>query len=215
MNHITRFTLLILLTFTLPVVAQDIELQEVQEDTIALEEQLQQEMIFRRDTTKSEVHLNILNLLVFGALDVGYERVINDHTSAGVEIFSKVFNKNEGEDVDLSKVYAKDFSITGRFKYFLQEENTAWGYYAEAFGMFSNGDNEVKMEFEDAETGELEEREVLIEYTDIGLGVGVGGKWVAKQGFLIDVSFGIGRNLFDKNSPDIILLPSVNVGYRF
>ncbi|MCC8358686.1 hypothetical protein [Salinimicrobium sediminilitoris] len=212
MNYITRFTLFILLTFTLPVAAQDIEIQE---DTIALEEQLQQEMIFRRDTTKSEVHLNILNLLVFGALDVGYERVINDHTSAGVEIFSKVFNKNEGEDVDLSKVYAKDFSITGRFKYFLQEENTAWGYYAEAFGMFSNGDNEVKMEFKDAETGELEEREVLIEYTDIGLGVGVGGKWVAKQGFLIDVSFGIGRNLFDKNSPDIILLPSVNVGYRF
>jgi hypothetical protein len=215
MNYITRFTLFILLTFTLPVVAQDIELQEIQEDTIALEEQLQQEMIFRRDTTKSEVHLNILNLLVFGALDVGYERVINDHTSAGVEIFSKVFNKNEGEDVDLSKVYAKDFSITGRFKYFLQEENTAWGYYAEAFGMFSNGDNEVNMEFPDPETGELEEREVLIEYTDIGLGVGVGGKWVAKQGFLIDVSFGIGRNLFDKNSPDIILLPSVNVGYRF
>ena len=215
MNYITKFTLFILLTFTLPVAAQDIELQEIQEDTIALEEQLQQEMIFRRDTTKSEVHLNILNLLVFGALDVGYERVINDHTSAGVEIFSKVFNKNEGEDVDLSKVYAKDFSITGRFKYFLQEENTAWGYYAEAFGMFSNGDNEVKMEFKDAETGELEEREVLIEYTDIGLGVGVGGKWVAKQGFLIDVSFGIGRNLFDKNSPDIILLPSVNVGYRF
>ncbi len=212
MNYITRFTLFILLTFTLPVAAQDIEIQE---DTIALEEQLQQEMIFGRDTTKSEVHLNILNLLVFGALDVGYERVINDHTSAGVEIFSKVFNKNEGEDVDLSKVYAKDFSITGRFKYFLQEENTAWGYYAEAFGMFSNGDNEVKMEFKDAETGELEEREVLIEYTDIGLGVGVGGKWVAKQGFLIDVSFGIGRNLFDKNSPDIILLPSVNVGYRF
>ncbi|MCY2687026.1 hypothetical protein [Salinimicrobium sp. TH3] len=215
MNHITNFTLFILLTFTLPVVAQDIELQEIQKDTIVQEEQLQQEMIFRRDTTKSEVHLNILNLLVFGALDVGYERVINDHTSAGVEIFSKVFNKNEGEDVDLSKVYAKDFSITGRFKYFLQEENTAWGYYAEAFGMFSNGDNEVKMEFKDSETGELEEREVLIEYTDIGLGVGVGGKWVAKQGFLIDVSFGIGRNLFDKNSPDIILLPSVNVGYRF
>ena len=206
---------LFLLLIALPLAAQETGLDVLPEENVVMEEQLQEEIIFRRDSTQSEVHLNVLNLLVFGALDVGYERLINDHASAGVEIFSKVFNKNEGEDVDLSKVYAKDFSITGRFKYFLQEERTAWGYYAEAFGMFSNGTNEKEVEIRDGTTGELKTIEADLEYTDIGLGVGVGGKWVAKQGFLIDVSFGIGRNLFDKNSPDVVLLPSVNIGYRF
>ncbi len=217
MKELKLMTFLTLLLFCTSVTAQERgveeELEEVEE--VVPDQIFQEERIFRRDTTLSEVHLNVLNLLVFGALDVGYERLINDHASAGVEIFSKVFNKNEGEDVDLSKVYAKDFSITGKFKYFLQEENTAWGYYAEAFGMFSNGNNEKEVEIIDSTTGEPKIIEADLEYTDIAFGIGVGGKFVAKQGFLIDVSFGIGRNLFDKNSPDIVLLPSVNFGYRF
>ena len=217
MKELKIMTILIHMFFCTSISAQERGIEDESEEVeeIVIDPVFQEERVYRRDTTLSEVHLNVLNLLVFGALDVGYERLINDHASAGVEIFSKVFNKNEGEDVDLSKVYAKDFSITGKFKYFLQDENTAWGYYAEVFGMFSNGDNEVEMDFKNSETGEVETKEVDIEYTDIAMGIGVGGKFVAKEGFLIDVSFGIGRNLFDKNSPDIVLLPSVNFGYRF
>ncbi|WP_324719145.1 hypothetical protein [Salinimicrobium sp. HB62] len=217
MKELKILAFLTLLLFSAPMLAQERGVEEKTDEVeeITIDPVFQEERVFRRDTTLSEVHLNVLNLLVFGALDVGYERLINDHASAGVEIFSKVFNKNEGEDVDLSKVYAKDFSITGKFKYFLQEENTARGYYAEAFGMFSNGNNEKEVEIIDSTTGEPKTIEADLEYTDIAVGIGVGGKFVAKQGFLIDVSFGIGRNLFDKNSPDIVLLPSVNLGYRF
>lgn len=217
MKKINILTFLTLLLFAAPLVAQETGVEEETEEVeeIMIDPVVRENIIFKRDTTKSEVHLNVLNLLVFGALDVGYERLINDHASAGIEIFSKVFNKNEGEDVDLSEVYSKDFSITGKFKYFLNDENTAWGYYAEAFGMFSNGTNEKEVEIKDSTTGEFKTIEADLEYTDIALGVGVGGKFVAKQGFLIDVSFGLGRNLFDKNSPDIVLLPTVNLGYRF
>lgn len=219
MEKIIITAFLTLLTYCPTLLAQErgFDEDEDQEEVeqIIIDPTLQQQSVFKRDTAKSEVHLNVLNLLVFGALDVGYERLINDHASAGVEIFSKVFNKNEGEDVDLSNVYAKDFSITGKFKYFLNEENTAWGYYAEAFGMFSNGNNEKEVEITDATTGEPKTIKADLEYTDIALGIGIGGKFVSKQGFLIDVSFGIGRNLFDKNSPDIVLLPTVNMGYRF
>jgi|GEM_PF-306181 len=210
-NFLTFLTLLLLAT---PGIAQERAFMEYTTQT-ETEPAFQEEIIFKRDTTKSEAHLNVLNLLVFGALDVGYERLISDHTSAGVEFFSKVFNKNEGEDVDLSEVYSKDFSITGKFKYFLKDDRVGRGYYAEAFGMFSNGNNEKEVEIRDTTTGELKTIEADLEYTDIAIGIGVGGKFVAKQGFLIDVSFGIGRNLFDKNSPDIVLLPTVNVGYRF
>lgn len=218
MKEIKKITFLTLLFFSISSIGQVTEFEEPQDTTeveqIIVDPGLQEEIIFRRDTTKSEVHLNVLNLLVFGALDVGYERLINDHASAGVEIFSKVFNKNEGEDVDLSKVYAKDFSITGKFKYFLDSELVGRGYYVNVFGMFSNGEHENDVKLPN-ESGELVTMEKEVEYTDLAFGVGVGGKFVAKQGFLIDVSFGIGRNLFDKYSPDIVLLPSVNLGYRF
>ncbi|NJY62428.1 hypothetical protein HC174_06615 [Salinimicrobium sp. CDJ15-81-2] len=171
--------------------------------------------LFKRDTTQHEIHLNILNVLVFGALDVAYERILTDHSSAGVELFTKVFNKNAGEKGDLSKVYAKDYSITAKFKYFFDDETVARGYYANVFGMFSNGTNETKMDFPDPETGDPVTKEVDMEYTDLAFGVGIGGKFVAKQGFLIDGSFGIGRNFFDKYSPDIVILPSIYLGYRF
>ncbi|UZH55194.1 hypothetical protein JRG66_14760 [Salinimicrobium tongyeongense] len=213
MKKINFLSFLTLLLFVTPAMAQE---EAFFQDTIQteIEPAFQEDIIFKRDTTKSEAQLNVLNLLVFGALDVGYEHLISDHTSAGVEFFSKVFNKNEGEDVDLSEVYSKDFSITGKFKYFLKDDQVGRGYYAEVFGMFSNGEHENDIKLTN-EAGELETQEKLVEYTDLAFGIGVGGKFVAKQGFLIDVSFGIGRNLFDKYSPDIVLLPTVNVGYRF
>ena len=58
-------------------------------------------------------------------------------------------------------------------------------------------------------------RDVEVEYSDFALGFGVGGKFVSKNGFLIDLSFGIGRNLFNRDSPDLVVLPNINVGYRF
>ncbi|GAB2770061.1 hypothetical protein [Salinimicrobium soli] len=174
-----------------------------------------EQTLYPRRTSYNELSLNVLNVLVFGALDASYERVLNENSTVGVEIFSKVFNKNEGEDVDLSKVYAKDLSITGKFKFFFEEGNNAWGFYAEGFGMLSDGTNDKDVTREDPLTGNKITTEEELDYTDFALGFGVGGKFVAKQGFLIDVSFGLGRNLFNKNSPDLVILPAVNVGYRF
>ena len=174
-----------------------------------------QEEINNRNVGKSEISLNVLNVLIFGALEGAYERILNDNTSLGIEIFAKVFNKNEGEDVDLSKVYAKDFSVTSKFKYFLRDDERASGFYGEAFGMISDGTNDKKVDTIDPLTGDTRSVEVERDYTDFALGFGIGGKFVAKQGFLMDVSFGLGRNLFNKDSPDIVVLPSASVGYRF
>lgn len=213
MKNLLKMTFLTLFLVSGAAKAQEVQIgeDEQSEFTTYSEEQ----RVFHRDTTYSEVHLNVLNLLVFGALDLGYERVLTENTSAGVEIFAKVFNKNEEDEKNLSDVYTKKFSLTGKFKYFFPEDQAAWGYYAQVFSMFSNGTNEKEIEIKDAETGNMKVIDAKLDYTDLALGVGVGGKFVAKQGFLIDLSFGIGRNLFDKYSPDFVFLPSINVGYRF
>lgn len=196
-----------------PLFAQDtlVVAQDTLQETIAVVE----DELIPRDIAKNEVGVNVLNVLLFGALDVSYERLLSNHSSLAFEMFSKVFNKNEGEDVDLSKAYAKDFSLTTKFKYFLDEEKAARGLYAEAFGMFSNGMNERKVTRQNPTTGATEEVEVDLEFTDFALGIGVGGKFVSKQGFLIDVSFGLGRNLFHRDSPDIVIMPAISAGYRF
>lgn len=169
---------------------------------------------FPRDIAQNELSANVFNVLIFGALDVTYERILTDHSSLSVDIFTKLTNKNEGEDFDLSEAYAKDFSLTTKFKFFFKEENTAWGFYAEAFGMISSGENEKEVK-KTSPSGEIFYEDEFLDYTDLALGVGVGHKYVAKQGFMIDLSFGVGRNLFHKDSPDIVILPAINVGYRF
>lgn len=196
-KHLLIYLLLAFVLFSNPANSQELEIEQT-----------------ARDTKLNEVSLNVLNLLVFGAMDIGYERVINDHSTAGIEFFSKVFNKNAGEDGDLSSVYTKDFSLTGKFKYYFNEENTAWGLYAEAFGMFSDGKNEKEVETTN-ESGETVMIERPLEYTDLALGFGAGTKYVTKQGLLFDVSVGLGRNLFHRDSPVLVILPTLNVGYRF
>lgn len=173
------------------------------------------EGFYQREVAKNEISLNVFNVLVFGALDLTYERVLSDQTSLGINFFSKVFNKNEGEDNDLSEVYDKEFSGTTAFKFYLNDDKVASGFYAEAFGMLSSGENNKDITEVDPVTQEEVSVEKEFEYTDFALGFGVGVKYVAKQGFLMDAGFGIGRNLFNKNSPDVVLLPTVNVGYRF
>src|SRR5690606_27137877 len=178
-------------------------------------QQLQQnDTLYQRDLAKNALTINMFNILVFGAIDGSYERILSDHSSVSLGVFSKKINKNEGEDFDLSKAYSKEFSITTKFKYFFQERNTAWGFYAEGFAMYSDGINEKDVEVTEPDGGTTT-REVDVNYTDVAIGVGVGGKFVAKKGFLIDLSFGLGRNMFNRDSPDLVVVPNINIGYRF
>lgn len=52
-------------------------------------------------------------------------------------------------------------------------------------------------------------------FTDLALGFGLGGKFVAKQGFFLDLSTGLGRNLFTAKSPTLVGQFNVNFGQRF
>lgn len=167
-----------------------------------------------RDLAKNELSLNAFNILIFGVLEGTYERVISEQSSISVDVFADVFDKKEGEDIDFSELYTRDFALTTSFKFFFSEDKVARGFYAEGFGMLSTGET-----LESRETtgpgGEVNYTEVELDYTDFALGLGLGGKFVARQGFLIDVSFGVGRNLFNNDSPVLVVQTAVNVGYRF
>lgn len=169
-----------------------------------------------RDVDRNEVSLNAFNVLGFGVLDGTYERILTSNSSISVDIFSNFLTLSKGEQQNLNDLYTKDFSLTTGYKYFFNEDRIAWGFYSELFGTLSSGSDHVQISETDPMTGEVTtiEREQDY-YTDLALGVGVGYKYVARQGFMIDLSFGLGRNLFDVDSPNLITLPAINFGYRF
>lgn len=191
-----KITIYFFLFFSFTIFSQEAETQT----------EPKQEPIYHRDITKNEVSIGALNLVAFGALDIAYERILSPNTSWAVEAFILALNR---DNEDIAEAYRKDFSLTGKFKYFFSDR-TAWGFYVNGLTMISTGDNEDYFHNPDGSR-----RTETNNYTDLAVGFGLGGKFVAKQGFLLDLNAGIGRNLFNSESPTIIGQFGVNLGYRF
>jgi len=163
--------------------------------------------IFPRDIAKNELSVNAFNLVAFGAIDVAYERIIDPSSSWSIEGFILALNR-ESESADY--FFTRTASLTGKYKYFFGDRST-WGFYVNGMAMLSTGEF-----YEDVydRDGYYTSR-VDKDYTDLALGFGLGGKWVSKQGFFLDLSTGIGRNLLNSESPIVVGQFNVNLGKRF
>ena len=169
------------------------------------------ETIYKRDIAKNELSIGALNLVLAGALDIAYERILSPNSSWAIEAFILALDRDK-EDVDY--LYSKDVSLTGKFKYFFGERS-AWGFYVNGLAMVSSGEYDNDDYYVTDEFGTGYYRNDPKNYTDFALGFGLGGKFVAKQGFVFDLSAGIGRNLFSSDSPTIVGQFNANLGYRF
>ncbi|MHA7059188.1 hypothetical protein ACWGOQ_0018320 [Aquimarina sp. M1] len=171
-----------------------------------------------RDTSKNELSINPFNIVAFGALDLGYERILNDNSSLGFDFFYRLVEEREEDDdydlIDTDGVFDKEIAFTTRFKYFFGNR-VARGFYVEAFGMLSSGEHDNYVVVYDDQGNFVSSGDVEEEYTDFALGFSVGGKFVTRNGFFIDLGFGIGRNLFNNKAPEIVLRPNLYLGYRF
>ena len=159
-----------------------------------------------RDTAEQELSINAFNLVVFGIVDLSYERIISENSTWAVEGFY-----HPGKDDYFNDAYYKKLSLTGKYKHFFSS-NYARGFYVHGFGMLSNGDYETDYYYDDISQDYVYETN---DYTDFAIGFGLGGKFVSKGGFLLDLSAGVGRNLFSTESPEIVGQFMVNLGYRF
>ncbi|WP_343912269.1 hypothetical protein [Aquimarina litoralis] len=172
--------------------------------------------IIPRDINKNEIGLNPINIIAFGALDVSYERILSSDHSIGVDVFYRFSDDIDNDDdiVDRDGIFDKKLALTGHYKYFFGRR-VARGFYVEGFGMLSTGDHDNTVRVVNDQGGLIGFRNVPENYTDFALGFGVGGKFVTRNGFFIDIGFGIGRNLFNNKSPEIIVRPDLYIGYRF
>lgn len=152
------------------------------------------------DFLKNEIKGNAL-FLVLGAVEVTYERLINENSGLGVSIFFI----NE-EDFD------NNFSLTPYYRAYFGKKPSA-GFFVEGFGMINTG-NSGGYSVYDFNTNSYYNFEGE-KYTDFALGFGLGSKWVHKRGFIFEINAGIGRNLLNANSPEIVGRGGITLGYRF
>ncbi len=140
---------------------------------------------FSKKIGTKEFKLDFLDLLVFPALSVGYEKINDSSTAFGTTLFINL----GGEDSD----WNDNLAITPYYRfYFLQSEDYGgYGVFAEVFTKFAFGNAEVYNLNSYTEEN----------YFDMALGLAVGRKWINRKGFTLETLFGVGRNLlFDEES---------------
>ena len=148
---------------------------------------------------QNELKINGL-FLVVGAFDVTYERLLNEESGLGINVFVP-YDSEIKEDIN--------YYISPYYRFYFGKKYAA-GFFLEGFGML----NSVKTdEFFFGDDVFVEE----VNSTDFALGIGLGGKWVTKGGFVGEINFGIGRNLFnsDEFGDEFVAKLGINLGYRF
>lgn len=148
---------------------------------------------------QNEIKLNGIMLLV-GAFEASYERNISDDMSVGVSFFAPYDNENLDADIN--------YYISPYYRVFFGEKYAA-GFFVEGFGMLNSIDRAL-----DTVTFDGSNKKTV---TDFALGFGLGGKWVSQRGFVFELNAGVGRNLFENDFDDSLLVGKFgfNLGYRF
>lgn len=148
---------------------------------------------------KYEIKGNVL-FLVAGALELTYERILNEESGAGVSLF-----------IPYDNTIGTKFSITSYYRFYFGKKPAA-GFYAEGFGMLNSYTQEASNG--NFLSGYIGPRK---DVTDFALGFGLGGKWITKKGFVFEINSGVGRNLFNSKSTDYLVVGrgGVTLGYRF
>ncbi|MCH1547008.1 MAG: hypothetical protein L7S44_00445 [Flavobacteriaceae bacterium] len=180
-----------------------------QEDTQKVEIVKTNEQIeeFTEKIGKNEFKLDFLDLLVFPALSVGYEKINNSSTAFGSTLFLNL----GGSDSD----WNDNFAITPYYRfYFLESEDYGgYGVFAEVFTKFAFGEAEVYNENSNTYNED--------NYFDMALGLAVGRKWINRNGYTLETLLGVGRNLFYDDSSDSIdrsqasARLNISIGKRF
>ncbi len=145
---------------------------------------------------KNEIKINAA-FLVAGALEVSYERILNEESAFGTSLFLAI-----DDDID-SKVM-----FTPYYRYYFGKKAAA-GFFAEGFGMLNN--------YESYKYNTIGNESRTTNRTDFALGFGIGAKWITKKGFIFEINGGVGRNLFNSSNTDyeIVGRGGIGFGYRF
>tara|TARA_R110002124_G_scaffold145623_3_gene310893 strand:+ start:6838 stop:7407 length:570 start_codon:yes stop_codon:yes gene_type:complete len=147
---------------------------------------------------KHEIKINAI-MLVVGAVEVGYEYLLNAESGVGISAFV-AYDEEIKDNVE--------YYISPYYRYYFGKKY-AGGFFLEGFGMFNRTNRDIDFLFFDDDNDNF--------VTDFALGVGLGGKWITKGGFFGEVNYGVGRNLFNNEESELDFVGKfgINVGYRF
>ena len=173
---------------------------------------------FTSSLGQNELKIDFLDLLMFPALTVGYEKTNDSSSGFGATLFLNLGSNND-DGID----WNDKFVITPYYRFYFtkSEDFGSKGFFAEVFSKFAFGKSSGKDTFWEGGFGE---EYPINNYFDIAPGLAVGNKWINRKGFTFEILFGLGRNLLydeeDNNGHNggrgtIVTRGGFSIGKRF
>ncbi|MEG0619378.1 MULTISPECIES: DUF3575 domain-containing protein [Chryseobacterium] len=155
---------------------------------------------------KNDIIADPILLIAIPLANVSYERLISENMGLGLNAMLTLSSNNES---------FKQFSPY--FRYYLGKKYAS-GFFFEGFVPVTLQRNEVYNYFYD-QSGSYQYRyDVNENFTSIGIGFGVGGKWVINDRLIIEASGGLARRIGDFDNDNVGAVTGKfmgGVGYRF
>ena len=145
---------------------------------------------------KNEIKVGTIKILAGPIIDIEYERILNRYSSFGTNI---VINLD-------SDYYFYDFSLSPFYRAYFTEtkEYGTKGFFVQAFLNYYAGENGINFDNNNDK------------FQALGLGFGIGRKWINKQGFVFQFVLGVGRTIYgSKSAPTTVFQGDISIGYRF
>ena len=160
---------------------------------------------------KNELKIDLFSLIFRPALNLSYERLINDESAFGASLFIN------GEKVSDNNIMNNTFSFAPYYRFYFGKKPAA-GFFFEGFTAINSFENQKFVFDNNYNYGYAKTNE-----TDLALGLGLGGKWITNNGIIFELYSGVGRNMLKKyggkdglNSfNEIYVRGGLTVGYRF
>ncbi|SHN01292.1 hypothetical protein SAMN04488057_105204 [Cyclobacterium lianum] len=155
----------------------------------------------------NEVKINIVNTIVIGSLELGYERFLDQNQSLGLELmfldrFSYVSDSGEGEEFN-----ATSFMLS--YNYYFVTPSDPSGFYVLPFLKYRNGTF--------TETG-ANDQLIQTDLNSFMIGFGAGYKWVHNDKFAlgpyVNIARGFNSAVSDRFDP-VEFNAGFSIGFRF
>jgi hypothetical protein len=163
---------------------------------------------------KNEIRTDLLSLALQTKFNLSYERFLNKDYSVGV--FTGFASSNK-IDEDFDSGYRNNspkYEVNPFVRYNLSKSQTSF-YFAEVFVSVNGGDliGTVRGIDDECNADYINEKS---EYSDVGIGAGLGYKLYLQEKFAVELEVGFGSNLFNRDkSPDTLSRVGLSFGYRF
>lgn len=152
---------------------------------------------------RNDVMISPIELIAGPALNISYERVLNKDSGLGVNVLWYLnADVEDGFQSQISPYYRMYFGA----KY-------ASGFFVEAFAPITTS-KEYAYEYDFYYSYPVY-NDKAADKTTVGLGIGFGGKWVARRNVVFEASIGVARRFGDGDFDNITAKGMLGIGYRF